>query len=154
MTAAVSALVLLLGVYFLVWTAGGWDTEDEIAQKEKARARGEDPEPDKLAPGVIRKLFPQKKINLGLDLQGGIDLVLGVGVADAVEVAAERAMEGVVEGLVREGIETVLFLSAAVFTSSPVQTLTGGLVGLLRPWSSAGCCSRPARGWTCDASSR
>jgi high-affinity iron transporter len=32
--------------------------------------------------------------------------------------------------VVREGIETVLFLSAAVFTSSPVQTLTGGLVGL------------------------
>jgi high-affinity iron transporter len=32
--------------------------------------------------------------------------------------------------VVREGIETVLFLSAAVFASSPVQTLTGGLVGL------------------------
>ncbi len=32
--------------------------------------------------------------------------------------------------VVREGIETVLFLSAAVFTSSPVQTLTGGLGGL------------------------
>ncbi|HID61261.1 MAG TPA: high-affinity iron transporter [Anaerolineae bacterium] len=32
--------------------------------------------------------------------------------------------------VVREGIETVLFLSAAVFTSSPVQTVTGGLVGL------------------------
>ncbi len=32
--------------------------------------------------------------------------------------------------VVREGIETVLFLSASVFTSSPVQTLTGGLVGL------------------------
>jgi high-affinity iron transporter len=32
--------------------------------------------------------------------------------------------------VVREGIETVLFLNAAVFTSSPMQTLTGGLVGL------------------------
>ncbi|MFB0534995.1 MAG: iron uptake transporter permease EfeU [Anaerolineae bacterium] len=32
--------------------------------------------------------------------------------------------------VVREGIETVLFLSAAVFASSPVQTLIGGLVGL------------------------
>lgn len=32
--------------------------------------------------------------------------------------------------VVREGIETVLFLSAAVFASSPGQTLTGGLVGL------------------------
>ena len=32
--------------------------------------------------------------------------------------------------VVREGIETVLFLSAAVFASSPVRTLSGGLVGL------------------------
>ena len=32
--------------------------------------------------------------------------------------------------VVREGIETALFLSAAVFASSPVQTLVGGLVGL------------------------
>jgi high-affinity iron transporter len=32
--------------------------------------------------------------------------------------------------VVREGIETVLFLSAATFSSSPGQTLTGGLVGL------------------------
>ena len=32
--------------------------------------------------------------------------------------------------VVREGIETALFLSAAVFASSPVQTLTGGLLGL------------------------
>jgi len=31
---------------------------------------------------------------------------------------------------VREGIETALFLSAAVFASSPVQTLVGGLLGL------------------------
>jgi high-affinity iron transporter len=32
--------------------------------------------------------------------------------------------------VVREGIETALFLSAAVFASSPVQTLAGGLLGL------------------------
>ena len=104
-TAVVSALVVLLGGYYLVWTVGGWDTEDEIAQKEKARARGEDPGENAPAPGWVQTLFPQKKINLGLDLQGGIDLVLGVGVADSVEVAADRALEGMVEGLGREGIE-------------------------------------------------
>ncbi len=103
-TAVVSGLVVLLGVYFLVWTVGGWDTEDEIAQKEKARARGEEVEANKPAPSAVQTLFPQKKINLGLDLQGGIDLVLGVGVADAVEVAAGRSLEGVIEGLSREGI--------------------------------------------------
>ena len=104
-TAVIVSVVLLTGVYFLVWTAGGWDTDDEIAQKEKARARGENPEDDKVAPGFVQALFPQKKINLGLDLQGGIDLVLGVGIADAVEVAADRSMEGIVEGLKRDGIE-------------------------------------------------
>ena len=100
----VSGLVVLLGVYFLVWTVGGWDTEDEIAQKEKARARGEEVEANNPAPSVVQTLFSEKKINLGLDLQGGIDLVLGVGVADAVEVAADRSLEGVIEGLSREGI--------------------------------------------------
>ncbi len=105
LAAIVSSLVVLLGIYFLVWTVGGWDTEDEIAQKEKARARGELVEPDDPAPGWIQAAFPQKKINLGLDLQGGIDLVLGVGVADAVEVATDRSMEGIVEGLSREGLE-------------------------------------------------
>jgi len=33
--------------------------------------------------------------------------------------------------VVREGIETVLFLSAAAFSSSPVQTLVGGALGLV-----------------------
>ncbi len=104
-TAVVCGLVVLLGAYFLVWTIGGWDTEDEISQKEKARARGETVDPDNPAPGAVQTIFPQKKINLGLDLQGGIDLVLGVGIADAVEVAADRSMEGIVEGLAREGLE-------------------------------------------------
>ena len=104
-TAVVCGLVVLLGVYFLVWTIGGWDTEDEISQKEKARARGDKVDPDNPAPSAVQKVFTQKKINLGLDLQGGIDLVLGVGIADAVEVAADRSLEGIVEGLTREGIE-------------------------------------------------
>ncbi len=103
-TAVVVALVVLIGAYFLVYTTGGWDTEDEIAQKEKTRARGEETEPDKPAPGFVQKVFPQKKINLGLDLQGGIDLVLGVGVAEAVEVSSDRSIESVVEGLRREGV--------------------------------------------------
>ncbi len=105
LSAIVSALVVFLGAYFLVWTIGGWDTEDEIAQKEKSRARGEEPGPDRVAPAFVDKVIPQKKINLGLDLQGGIDLVLGGGVNDAVEVAADRAIEGIIEGLKREGIE-------------------------------------------------
>ncbi len=122
-TAVISALVVLLAAYFLVWTAGGWDTDDEIAQKEKSRARGEDPGPDKKAPAIVHKLFLQKKINLGLDLQGGIDLVLGVGVADAVEVASDRAVEGIIEGLRREGIEEPVVRRDADCSAPPCSAI-------------------------------
>jgi len=53
------------------------------------------------------------------------------GVRQAVATGQSWALFGLAFlAVVREGIETVLFLSAAVFASSPVQTLTGGLVGL------------------------
>ena len=61
LSAVVSALVILLGAYYLVWTVGGWDTEDEIAQKEKSRARGEDPGPDLAA---WNQLLARKRADL------------------------------------------------------------------------------------------
>lgn len=50
--------------------------------------------------------------------------------------AAERNNRGILFGLafvavVREGLETALFLTAAAFGSSSMQTLLGGLLGLL-----------------------
>ena len=47
---------------------------------------------------------PQKSINLGLDLQGGIHLVLGVDVDKYVASQTERAAEDLKSGLERKGV--------------------------------------------------
>ena len=47
---------------------------------------------------------PRKTINLGLDLQGGIHLVLGVDIDKYVEHQAERAAEDLKNGLERKGV--------------------------------------------------
>ena len=53
----------------------------------------------------IWTLYPPKKtINLGLDLQGGIHLVLGVDTSKAVANQAERAAEDFKAALERKGI--------------------------------------------------
>jgi preprotein translocase subunit SecD len=49
---------------------------------------------------------PQKRINLGLDLQGGIHLVLGVDVQKAVENQADRVADDLKAALERKGIAT------------------------------------------------
>src|SRR5215470_19802224 len=47
---------------------------------------------------------PKKRINLGLDLQGGIHLVLGVDVDKHVASQTERAAEDLKNGLERKGV--------------------------------------------------
>src|SRR5215216_3960726 len=47
---------------------------------------------------------PKKRINLGLDLQGGIHLVLGVDTTKAIENQTERAAEDFKAALERKGI--------------------------------------------------
>ena len=50
-------------------------------------------------------LYPPKKtINLGLDLQGGIHLVLGVGIDKALQVQTERAGDTVRAALEKKGV--------------------------------------------------
>ena len=115
----------LAGAY-LVWTVGGWSTEDEIktfedrtslleaavdsAADDVARASaqatlddhlakappaadgtggGSHADAHKRAPSWA-SMFPEKKLNLGLDLQGGIDLELQVEIRKALEAAADR----------------------------------------------------------------
>ncbi len=47
---------------------------------------------------------PKKRINLGLDLQGGIHLVLGVDADKHVSSQTERAAEDLKNGLERKGV--------------------------------------------------
>src|SRR5947207_11093522 len=55
--------------------------------------------------GSLWYLYPPKKtINLGLDLQGGIHLVLGVEIDKALEAQVDRAGETIRSELERKGI--------------------------------------------------
>lgn len=100
-----TAFFTLLACALLVWTVGGWDTETDLALKQKVRttegagtARADDPPPR------WATFFPESKIKLGLDLQGGIDVVLDVDVDKALETQAQRAIKSVEQGIERAGV--------------------------------------------------
>jgi len=120
-----TALFGVVAAAWLVWTLGGWATEDEhklwdsrLAQLEAAfenadeasKAAAEktltDHKQKELdqAPGWAG-FFPQDKISLGLDLQGGIDLELEVDIRKAVEAAADRYSGTIVDILDEEKID-------------------------------------------------
>jgi len=58
-------------------------------------------------PTVEPGLWPHKQINLGLDLQGGMHLVLEVDTAKAVEGQVERIAQEIRDQLRKERIEPV-----------------------------------------------
>jgi preprotein translocase subunit SecD len=74
-------------------------------------------------PAWWNKLVPVQKLKLGLDLQGGIHLVLGVQVDKAVENATERVANELrdtfrrkrygIEGLKRDGLMTIIITPSA-----------------------------------------
>ena len=120
-----TALLGVVSAAWLVWTLGGWATEDEhklwdtrLAQLEAAfenapddsKAAAEKTLNDHrskelaTAPGWAG-FFPQDKISLGLDLQGGIDLELEVDIRKAVEAAADRYSSTIVQILKDENID-------------------------------------------------
>ena len=74
---------------------GKEDEGDELAQVEKAPSR---------LPTWLLGLLPDTRMNLGLDLQGGIDITLQVGLDDAVLSQATRDMLFVKERAAREGL--------------------------------------------------
>ena len=77
---------------------------------------------------------PKQRINLGLDLQGGIHLVLGVDVDKAIENVAERTAADVRAALERKGI-------GAQVTR---RTITGIQVQLTSPATFASSCRGPS----------
>lgn len=120
-----AAFFSLLSAAFLVWTLGGWATESEIAaydartaaleravtdaEDDSSRAKAEKTladhkaSPKEPAPSWAA-VFPSKKIALGLDLQGGIELELRVDLKKALETAAERYGNQVIEILKAQDI--------------------------------------------------
>lgn len=57
------------------------------------------------APAWLAPMLPNTKINLGLDLQGGIDLTLQVGIEDAVQAQVERDRKEFAEVAKKAGLE-------------------------------------------------
>ncbi|MCI0427239.1 MAG: protein translocase subunit SecD [Nitrospiraceae bacterium] len=55
-------------------------------------------------PGLLKKVMPNKGITLGLDLQGGIHLVMEVDEDRAVEIAVDRSVLSLQDGLVDKKI--------------------------------------------------
>jgi protein-export membrane protein SecD len=140
----VTALLTLLSAMYLVWTLGGWSTDEEIQAWDARRAQleaivqaapddaakaaasktlddhlakapanedgtGGGTHADRLrrAPGWAR-IFPEQKIVLGLDLQGGIDLELQVDLRKAIEASADRASSDLPALLKDEGVEGIV----------------------------------------------
>src|SRR4030067_3448421 len=72
-------------------------------------------------PSVWKKVFPSKAITLGLDLQGGIHLVLDVNGDKAVENYVQRAADDIVNVLSQKEINNVSASRGATISSLIVK---------------------------------
>jgi protein-export membrane protein SecD len=124
--AAMATFFVVLAAAFLTWSVGGWDTTEELqafdartallegavksSVDDADRARAQRTLDDHLARGkhpapAWASVFPARKLNLGLDLQGGIELELRVDLRKAVEASAERYTTTIVETCKEKGID-------------------------------------------------
>jgi preprotein translocase subunit SecD len=78
---------------------------EESARKQRKTATA--PEAESIAPDWLLGLLPDTRMNLGLDLQGGIDLTLQVELDDAVLSQATRDLAFVKERAAREGLDII-----------------------------------------------
>ncbi len=76
-------LAILLGVWVLLPTFMGKEVQDNLELAAKRAQMDNPPDLETPLPSYVDWL-PNKKINLGLDLQGGIDLTLEVGIEEGV----------------------------------------------------------------------
>ena len=93
--------VLVSSIYVLLpsWL-GESATERLAAQGESVDGAEQEEESEETGPSWL----PDTRINLGLDLQGGVHLVMGVGVEKAVEQRVDRLVESLREAMKTKGI--------------------------------------------------
>ncbi len=110
-----SGLYARLALVFLTLLMAGWVLTPTFLSKEDqkrieaAEARAKDdllPEPETPDPWYIA-LLPNKKINLGLDLQGGLEMTLDVVTEDAVLSMVQRDILPLKSAAERDGIQIV-----------------------------------------------
>ncbi|MBN1337409.1 MAG: protein translocase subunit SecD [Deltaproteobacteria bacterium] len=115
-------IALLLGIYVLLPTMLGGSAWQRL-EEQAATVDGSAPtdEADAFLPWYA-SLLPDTYINRGLDLQGGIDLTLQVGVEEAVLSTVQRDIGPLQEAAEREGIRL-----------EEVRRLSGEPALLIRP---------------------
>ena len=104
--AILNLLITLWGVWMLLPTLLGESSEQRLAdQAESAQSAvtGDKTEEQVVARWYDR-LLPDARINLGLDLQGGIDMTLKVEVEEAVISQVQRDLKPVREAAEADGI--------------------------------------------------
>lgn len=104
----VNVLLVLWGVWMLIPTFLGESAQERLAAnaaQAAASAQGtsvaEEAEVELL---WYEKLLPSARINLGLDLQGGIDMTLKVETDEASISAVQRDMKAIKDGAEEEGV--------------------------------------------------
>jgi preprotein translocase subunit SecD len=91
---AACVAAVLLAVWVLIPTFAGKDVQERI-EAAAERAKDEDAPPPTTPDPWWVSVLPNKKVNLGLDLQGGIDLTLDVETEEAVMSNVQRDVLGV-----------------------------------------------------------
>lgn len=96
---------ILASAWLLTPTFAGKDVQDRLeAAAERARLGEDAPPPATPDPWWVSWL-PNKKVNLGLDLQGGIDLTLDVDTEEAVLSTVQRDVISVKQVAERDGVK-------------------------------------------------
>src|SRR5262245_9696428 len=101
--------VTLWSIWSLVPSVLGKNVQDKLAAEAEAAtsaAAGEDADETPVEElDWWMKLLPKYKLALGLDLQGGIDLTLNVGVDEAVLGTVQRTVKPLHDAATKDGLQ-------------------------------------------------
>ena len=97
-------VLTLAAIYALLPTLLGESAQDKLSRQANAVAGQTVEEP--VAPEATwwQNLLPESKVNLGLDLQGGIDLSLEVEVYEAVLSTVQRDVQPILDSAAEDGV--------------------------------------------------
>jgi len=108
----INLLILLWGVWMLIPTFMGKSAQERLTEQAHSASSAFDDAEDEDASATQKapaewydRLLPSSRINLGLDLQGGIDMVLTVETEEAVISQVQRDVKSIKDAAVDQGIK-------------------------------------------------
>lgn len=99
---AATLLAVLWAIWMLIPTFGGESVE---ARRQRVADQAGGVATEAVQQAWYERYLPSQRINLGIDLQGGIDMTLQVMVDEAIISAVQRDISGVLEQADRSGIK-------------------------------------------------